>query len=242
MDGRRFALYFAPEDGSALAEFGWRWLGRHPDRTEPEPLRPAGLAPADLAPELHADLIADARRYGFHATLKAPFRLAEGTGEAALRDEAAAFARRRHAFVEPPFVLRDLHGFLALRPSRPSAEIQALADDCVRAFDRFRAPPTEAERRKRLAAPLSDRQKALLDVWGYPYVLDQFRFHMTLTRALRDGERETLRPRLERLCAPVLAEPVTFRSLCLFVQADAGAPFVLAARCPFGGGDGSATP
>lgn len=228
MDGRRFALYFAPEDGSALAEFGWWWLGRRPDSTALAPLPEVGLDPAH-----QAGLVADARRYGFHATLKAPFRLAEGADEAGLMDTAADFARRRRPFVEPPFTLQDLHGFLALRPRQPSAAIDALAGDCVQAFDRFRAPPTDAERRRRLASPLTERQKERYERWGYPYVFDEFRFHMTLTRSLRDGERDEVRHLLDRLSAAVQKEPVEFRSLCLFVQETAGAPFVLAERFPF---------
>ena len=31
---------------------------------------------------------------------------------------------------------------------------------------------------------LTDRQEALLTQWGYPYVMEEFRFHITLTGAL----------------------------------------------------------
>lgn len=230
MTQRRFALYFAAEDGSALAEFGWWWLGRRPHTTAPQPLPDVGLDPA-----LQADLVADARRYGFHATLKPPFRLAEGTSGDALRDAVAAFAQQRRPFVEPPLALADLHGFLAFRPQAPSPAIQALADDGVRAFDRFRAPPTDAERQRRLGTPLTDRQRENVDAWGYPYVFADFRLHLTLTRRLRDAERAEVRAVLDRLSAPVLREPVAFRSVCLFEQADADTPFVLAQRFPFGG-------
>ncbi|PWC34934.1 DUF1045 domain-containing protein [Azospirillum sp. TSO22-1] len=229
-DRRRFALYFAPEDDTALARFGWWWLARRPDRAEPEPLPAVGLDPA-----AQMKLIAEPQRYGFHATLKAPFRLAEGTNAAALHDAAAAFARARRPFAEAPFALKELHGFLALRPSCPSPAIEDLAAGCVRAFERFRARPTEAERRRRLAAGLSDRQRDLYEAWGYPYVFEQFRFHMTLTRALPDAERAAIRDLLTDLGATARAEPVEFRSLCLFEQAGPEAPFVLTARFPFGG-------
>lgn len=229
-DRRRFALYFAPEDGTALARFGWWWLARRPDRPEPEPLPSIGLDPA-----AQAELIADAQRYGFHATLKAPFRLAGGADVAALHEAAAAFARAQRPFTEPPLALQELHGFLALRPGQPSQAIEDLAAGCVRAFERFRAPPTEAERWRRLAGGLSDRQKDLYAAWGYPYVFEQFRFHMTLTRVLPDTERAAMRDLLADLSADARAEPVEFRSLCLFEQAGPEAPFVLTARYPFGG-------
>lgn len=230
MDDRRFALYFAPEDGTELARFGWWWLGRHPETAELGPLPELGLPSS-----YHADLVADARHYGFHATLKAPFRLAESHDLAGLRAAIADFARRRRPFAEPPFALDELHGFLALRPSRPSTAIAGLAQDCVEAFDGFRAPPTEAERRKRLAAPLTARQRELLERWGYPYVLDEFRFHLTLTRQLPDDERAALRALVAPLVAPTQAEPGRFASLCLFEQAAADAPFVLSTRFPLRG-------
>lgn len=224
MDGRRFALYFAPEDGTALAEFGWEWLGRLPQSTDLRPL-----------PPLQADMVADARRYGFHATLKPPFRLAEGITVDALVAAVEAFARQRRPFTEPPFRLDQLDGFLAMLPSVPSAAIAELAADCVRGLDCFRAPADADERRKRLSAPLSERQREMVAAWGYPYVLDQFRFHLTLTRRLDAAESDTVRNVVAQRAALALAEPVVFRSLCLFEQPGAGQPFTVSARFPFGG-------
>ncbi|CAA7616892.1 DUF1045 domain-containing protein [Magnetospirillum sp. UT-4] len=211
----RYALYFAPEEGTALARFGQAWLAG------------AWLEGRD-------DLIAEPRLYGFHATLKPPFRLAEGRSRDELLNAAAEFARARPAFTAPALVLEPLDGFLALQPSLPSPAIDSLAADCVRHFDRFRAPPTEAELAKRLAAPLDQRHRDLLKEWGYPYVLDRFRFHLTLTRRLRDGEAD-IAAVARAAAAAALAEPVAFRSLCLFEQAAPGAAFRLSARFPFGG-------
>ncbi len=216
---RRYAIYFAPEEGTELARFGSSWLGGRVPRVDPT---------------VHADMTEEPRLYGFHATLKPPFHLADGIHPAALRDAMAEFSGKRRPFVEAPLILAWLNGFLAFRPPRFSASIDQLAADCVQDFDRFRAPLTEAERRKRLAAPLSERQKELLDRWGYPYVLDQFRFHLTLTRSLRDDEASVAELMAE-LAAAALAEPLEIRSLCLFEQAGPGAAFALAARFPFGG-------
>lgn len=216
---RRYAIYFAAEDGSALARFGRDWLD--------------GSAPP--RPDTWPDLVRDARLYGFHATLKAPFRLAADCDATRLHDALAAFAAARAPFTEPPLVLTELSGFLALCPARPSAALQTLAEDCVRMFDHFRAPPSATELARRLAAPLSDRQRELLGQWGYPHVLDCFRFHMTLTRTLTEDEREPVRALLAQRAAPALAEPLTVGSIALFEQPAPGQQFALTQRFAFGG-------
>lgn len=225
----RFALYFAPEDGTALGEFGWRWLGRRPDTPEMLPLPESGIDR-----RWQEDLVREARGYGFHGTLKAPFRLAEGMDAGTLRTAAADLARSLRPFVEPPFIVARLNGFFAFRPQAASAAINDLAALCVRTFDRFRAPPTPAERQRRLAGLVDEQHKELFERWGYPYVFDQFRLHLTLTRPVAAEEQDEVHAALTRLAAPALAEPVEFRSLSLFEQPGPGHPFVLTERFPFG--------
>ena len=159
----RYAIYYTPAAGSALARFGEAWFARK--------------APCLDAP----------RRYGFHGTLKAPFRLANGTSEAELLLAAERFAAERGALRGPSLRPAVLAGFLALMPSEPFEELDRLAADCVAAFDRFRAPPGEAELARRRRAGLSASQEALLRRWGYPYVMEAFRFHMTLTGRLDEA-------------------------------------------------------
>ncbi|HET6522220.1 MAG TPA: DUF1045 domain-containing protein, partial [Geminicoccaceae bacterium] len=176
---RRYAIYFAPAPDDPLGAFGNRWLGRDPWTGEclPQPRIP-GLAPE----RLHA-ITASPRRYGFHGTLKPPFALAPGATPADLDMAARTFAAARRP-VEVPLALRSLSGFLALVPAEPVPALDALAADCVRAFDSFRAPSDAAELSRRRAAGLTARQDALLLAWGYPYVFEEFRFHLTLTERL----------------------------------------------------------
>lgn len=204
----RYALYFLPETGSALDRLGRLWLDALP-----------------------ADLTAEARVYGFHATLKAPFRLADGQDEAALQAACASFAATHAPITEGPPALALLHGFFALQPGAPSAAIHTLAAECVRHFDAFRAPLSDAEMAKRLRAPLTPRHRQLLDQWGYPYVLDQYRFHLTLTRRLEEAEQPAVESLLRPLTAEAMAEPLALRSLCLMRQS-AGDAFSLLARYP----------
>ena len=226
----RYAVYFMPEEGTELARFGGWWLGR--DVRTPRYL---ALPALDLDPIRQETLVADARLYGFHGTLKAPFRLAEGATRAALADAVADLAGCWRAFTTAPLALAELNDFLALRPGAPEPALNELAAACVRDLDRFRAPLTEAELAKRRKADLSLRHEELLVLWGYPYVLDQFRFHLTLTCQLDDEERLRVRHLIEPLLAPVLAEPLAVHSLCLAVQPRPGEPFVLAERFPLAG-------
>lgn len=210
----RYALYFVPEPGSALERFGRDWFAG----------RPPGIPAARWA-----ELTAEPRRYGFHATLKPPFRLREGLREADLLTAAESFAGEP-AVVAAPLETALLDGFLCLRPSRPEPALARLAEACVERLDRFRAPPTPVELARRRAQPLSSRQSALLECWGYPYVFDQFRFHMTLTGRRASDEAAMLAAR-----AVPPDEPLHVASLCLCVQTEPGADFSLLRRLPLVG-------
>ncbi|HSK41509.1 MAG TPA: DUF1045 domain-containing protein, partial [Arenibaculum sp.] len=227
----RYAVYFAPPAGGALWRCGSAWLGRDAG-TGRSPARPAvaGFAPGRLD-----ELTAEPRRYGFHGTLKPPMALAPGRSEADLLTACAGFAASRTAFEAPPQRLAALGGFLALVPSAPSPELDALAADCVRAFDALRAPPAADELARRRASVLSERQHRYLREWGYPYVMEEFRFHMTLTGRLDAADREPLKAALERLAAPLATEPLPVDAIALFVQHERGAPFRILARFPFRG-------
>lgn len=226
----RYAIYYAPAPGSALHEAASAWLGR-------DAATGAVLARApepDLA-DLDLDaLTADPRHYGFHATLKAPFGLAEDQAEADLIEALAVFAAGRPAFVAD-IAPQGLSAFIAFRLVAPSPAMQALHEDCVRAFELYRAPLSDADIARRRKAALTPDQDARLLAYGYPYVFEDFRFHMTLTGAVRD---EALRARivaaLQRRFAPV-SGPHHFDRLSLFRQETRDAPFTILAQAPFGG-------
>jgi putative phosphonate metabolism protein len=229
VSGARLAVYFSPPPDSALAAFGRSWLGRDAERgTLVEPLRPPGLDAERLAA-----ITAEPRRYGFHATLKAPFALAPGATRAAVGTAAAALARAWAPFHAPPLVLRAVDGFLALVGAAPSAIRGALAADCVRHLDPFRAPLTEADRSRRPRAMLTERQRLYLEKWGYPWVMEDFRFHLTLTARLDPDERRRVETAVTPHVAPFAADPLRVDAICLFEQPAGDAPFVLVERYPF---------
>ena len=226
----RYAIYYAPEVGSPLSKFGWSWLGRHSD-TEAltEPARPASVA-ADC----FAEIIAAPRRYGFHGTLVAPFHLAPRRGRDELVVALYLFAAYWPRVKAAPLSWPQLRGFLALRPSRPDPQWEALAMACVTSFSGFRAPLAPEDLARRMQAPLSARQQELLHLWGYPYVAEQFEFHLTLTGRLPDDERSQIFATLEPLVAPFTRSALSVGSICLFEQAAPDRPFVLSLRFALG--------
>ncbi|MFN9095186.1 MAG: DUF1045 domain-containing protein [Alphaproteobacteria bacterium] len=217
----RIALYYAPEAHDPLHQCASAWLGRDAVSGAALPQKP--VAGVDIA-----GITADARGYGFHATLKPPVRL-QGDVPAALQ-AARDFAARTAPFTLPPLHVTDLDGFLALREATPCPALHALADGCVMALDAHRAPPTEAEIARRKPENLSLLQREYLAAWGYPYVFAEWRFHMTLTRRLTPAEKTIILPAVTEALgdAPGLARSVA--DICVFAQAAPGAPFTILER------------
>lgn len=228
MDGfKRFGLYVVPE--GAFYRAGADWLGW-------DSVAGATVAHPDLPglPGAAAEITATPRKYGFHGTVKPPFRLAEGTDAAGLDAAARAFCATRAPVTIPALETRRLGGFIAVVPAEPSEALSDLAAATVAALDPFRAPPSEAELARRRKAGLSDRQEALLARWGYPYVMEEFRFHLTLTGKLPRAEAEATRDILAAHLAPVLPAPFVIDSLCLMGE-DAEGMFHLVHRYTLSG-------
>ncbi|GAB5460005.1 DUF1045 domain-containing protein [Hoeflea alexandrii] len=224
----RYAIYFAPEAASSFEALAASWLGRdaamgksveHPNLE--------GLGATELA-----EITGPARRYGFHATLKAPFRLAEGASETDLTDAMEVFAEQTSTFEIPALKVGRLEGFLALVPAGPAPALNAFANSVVEAFEPLRAPLTDREIERRNPVSLSSEELRNLMRWGYPYVFDRFRFHMTLTTRLAGPQITRVEAAASAHFASVLAGPVAVRELALFVEPEPGAPFVIRRRTP----------
>jgi putative phosphonate metabolism protein len=217
----RYAIYYAPAAGTALARFGAQLIGYDAWTGE-------DITFADGVIETIPDwreVTADARKYGFHATLKAPFELAQDGSENGLRAACAAFAAtpRKLPLIRP--VVDAISGFIAIILGDPSHELQQLAADCVRAFDSFRAPMTPEDRARRKPERLTARQVEYLDRWGYPYVMEEFRFHMTLTCRLDADRRASILNLLQGRFGELALDKLAIDRIALFKQDDATSRF-----------------
>jgi putative phosphonate metabolism protein len=217
----RYAIYFAAGSDSALSRFGAQLLG-YDAYTGSELAFPAHAVRA--APDWH-DVSADPRKYGFHGTLKAPMALASGKTEAELMAACAAFAGKARPLPLIRPVVDAISGFIAVIPAEPVDALQQLAADCVREFDSFRAELTAEDRARRRPDKLSERQRDHLDRWGYPYVMEEFRFHMTLTGRLDAERRGPILEMLRARFAALKIEKLEIDRIALFRQDDATARF-----------------
>ncbi len=219
----RYAIYFTPERDDPLTRVAASWLGRDPFSGALPPSPPVtALSPAEIA--VHT---ASARRYGFHATLKAPFRLADDATEAELDDSLATFAAGAEPILLSGLAPSRLDGFLALVPSGPAPDLDRFAGEVVTAFDRFRAPLSDAEIQRRNPDALSPDEFRNLVKWGYPYVFESFRFHMTLTGRVADADLPRVRSAIDEAFAATLRRPAVVDGLALFVEPEPGAPFLV---------------
>ena len=228
----RYAIYYTPGQDEPLARIAANWLGRDPFGAATRPVEAVGdLSAAEVA--FHT---ASARRYGFHATLKAPFRLAPDETEASLRAALDRFAEATPPVVIPRLVVGQIDGFFALVPEMQFASLNDFAGEVVRAFDPFRAPLTEVEIERRGPDALKPDEFRNLCQWGYPYVFDTFRFHMTLSGRVGPQESPRLRAAIDGLFADVLQQPVPVDALTLFVESEPGAPFMVLSHHALGRG------
>jgi putative phosphonate metabolism protein len=216
----RYAVYYTPT--GELAEVGASWLGWD-SLAGQEVLHPL-IDRLDVAA-----LTETPRKYGIHGTLKPPFYLANGTDAGGLSKAVETLAASLAPVTLDGLEVRRLGGFLALVPRGDQAALAALAAKIVMDLDVFRAPPSEAELARRRQGNLSDAQEKHLNDWGYPYVMDQFRFHITLTG--RQKNADALLPKVTDHFTPVLPRPFVVDALTLLGQRADGR-FEQIARCP----------
>lgn len=203
----RYAVYFSPEPETALAKFGSKWLGLDIASNKIQ----ASPTPYVESP----------RRYGFHATLKAPMRLADGVGFNDFRSGVERLASQLKSIELGVLRLDQIGDFLALKTDHKYHEaVSDIAWRCTKELDIFRAPLSHEERKKR--SNLTPAESENLERWGYPYVNDSFRFHMTLTSSLSQDDLTTA----IKTVAPMVPDETTkLNSICIFGDPGSLKPF-----------------
>jgi putative phosphonate metabolism protein len=217
----RYAIYYAAAPDTDLDRFGARLLGYDAFSGKDLPF-PDGVL--QMAPDWR-ELTRDPRKYGFHATLKPPLSLAPGKTETELLAACEAFANRPRPVPVIRPVVDSISGFIAVVPAEPSIELERFASDCTSEFDSFRAPLTPEDRTRRNPSALTERQCGHLDRWGYPYVMEDFQFHMTLTGRLDAQRREPVLRMLRNSFSAIGIKTLAIDRIALFRQDDADSRF-----------------
>ncbi len=217
----RYAIYYVPAPDDALYQKASAWLGwdSHLGKEVDHPKL------GTLQETEHRKTTQKPATYGFHATLKPPFYLGNGYGEGELIATADSFAQSHAPISLATLSVSKIGNFVALTPSVEEKSLQELAASCVRDFDRFRRAMTEDERLRRMNGGISRQQVMMLKKWGYPYVMEEFRFHMTLTSQVDDGLATRLAVSLKDYLAGVLEVPPQLDRLAVLRQESEGSPF-----------------
>lgn len=226
----RYALYYAPERDSRLWEKLCCWFGHDPETNQPV-VRPAVT---DISTDRLIELTKTPARYGPHATIKAPFRLQPGMHISQLTQRLEEFCAGLCNFALPQLTLACINNFFCLIPCEDLIILEKIAAACVREFDRFRAPFTPLEKARWRAVILTEKEKYNLRRWGYPYVLDCYRFHITLTAQIYDpAERNRVHRAIMHEFGTLLEqEPIWINGISLFVEPGPDKPFQLQQRFP----------
>lgn len=221
----RYAIYYTPSQNSPLQQAAISWLGYDAfDGRKVETTH--GFDNQVSAP----------RKYGFHGTLKAPFHLAAGSSEKDLRSDFQRFAKASKPFVLPRLELTKIGSFFALVPSEPQPSLQRLADNCVSEFEKYRAPLSDADIKRRKPELLFEQQRQYLLEWGYPYIFDEFRFHLTLTGPVDEAASKDVETALHRHFDAHIGQPLFIDTIAIFEQKTPDASFRVHTAAKLGAG------
>ncbi|MEL7103225.1 MAG: DUF1045 domain-containing protein [Pseudomonadota bacterium] len=225
----RYAIYYTPAEDHPVCLLGNEWLGRNAFTGDKVRRREfSGMSDDDID-----RLTSSPSHYGFHATMKAPFELREGRTEAQLIKRLHTFAQQQPAF-DVRLAVRPLGQFIALRLTESFEAMRTLHQDCVKGFDGFRAALSYDDIERRRKANLSPEQDARMLEWGYPYIFEDFRWHMTLSsRIVSDSTRDRVMNLLQGLFQPALISPLRIDGIAVYRQVDRCAPFNIIERASF---------
>ena len=202
MNFSRYAIYYIPD--LPLFQIGSDWLGWNSITGQETTLS------AD-----HRRITDRPRKYGFHATVKPPFSLASNSTQGDLQDAFQTFCASVSPATGSTLKISRLGRFLAMTQDVQSNEVTELAASAVSHFDKFRAELSDKDIEKRRQRRLTPQQDELLLRWGYPYVMQEFKFHMTLTGPLAANEIDAIEQRANIRFQEFIGQPLSIASLAL---------------------------
>ena len=202
MNFSRYAIYYIPD--LPLFQIGSDWLGWNSIAGQET------LLSAD-----HHRITDRPRKYGFHATVKPPFSLASNSTQGDLQDAFQTFCATVSPATGGTLKISRLGRFLAMTQDVQSNEVTELAASTVSNFDKFRAPLSDNDIEKRRQRRLTPQQDALMLRWGYPYVMQEFKFHMTLTGLLQSDEIDAIEHDANTRFREFLGQPLKIASIAL---------------------------
>ena len=225
---RRFAVYYLPKVDSQLGTLGNHWLGWSVSDGEFVDRLTDPLIPKDIA-----NVTKRAQKYGFHGTLKPPMQLKAEFGQTEFLSALRQLISTQRPFTIPEMHVRLIGNFLALTPSAPCHLLDQLATNLVVGLDDLRQPPDESEIAKRASVGLTKQQHLLLKKWGYPYVLEEFRFHLTLSDALHKDRSAALLDAARTIFSTATQSPIRISDVAAVGESETGM-FHLIERVPPG--------
>ena len=215
---KRVAIYFLPKKNSSLENFGKNLLGRDINKKKKISLTRRqkyfinrGFTYFD---ELK-DYFEQPAKYGFHATLKAPFRLKRNVKTKNFYDVISHIAAQHSRFKIKGLKIVYSKKFTFITSRKPNKLLRNLENDLVKHLDTFRAELNKTEIKKRIPDSLTFKQNKYLKEWGYPFVFDQFKFHMTLMNQNNNKLSNKQKLELEKLIYKISNNVIEFNEISL---------------------------
>ena len=215
---KRVAIYFLPKKNSSLENFGKNLLGRDINKKKKISLTRRqkyfinrGFTYFD---ELK-DYCEQPAKYGFHATLKAPFRLKRNVKTKNFYDVISHIAAQHSRFKIKGLKIVYSKKFTLITSRKPNKLLINLENDLVKHLDTFRAELNKTEIKKRIPDSLTFKQNKYLKEWGYPFVLDQYKFHMTLMNQNNNKLSNKQKLELEKLIYKISNNLLEFNEISL---------------------------
>ncbi len=211
---KRYAIYYAPSENSELDLFGKCLLGW-------DPYKGVETTKSDLSKlpsfKKFSSLVLTPKQYGFHGTIKAPFKLKNEYTYNDLENKVREISKQIHSFYFDQLIIKKLGNFIGLIPTN-NLKVNAVSNKFVEELDYLRDELSESEIKKRKPHKLTSNQKQMLFKWGYPYVFDEFKFHLTLTSKLNVVEIDDVLRSLQNILKQVNLNKISFNNICIFGQ------------------------